>query len=268
MRGGIPVLRSLWSSASGMKAQQLNVDTISNNLANVNTTGFKQSRVSFQDLMYHTIRNAGTPNNQGSQVPTGIEVGHGVKPGATQKLFTQGSLENTGNELDMAIQGRGFFQVQMPDGSIGYTRDGSFEMDSNGQIVNSDGYLLQPPVDIPAEAEEIAINEEGLVTYRVPGEEQPQEAGQIQLATFVNPAGLSSEGQNIYKPTAASGEPVVGNPAEEGYGQVAHKFLETSNVQIVDEMVDMISAQRAYEINSRAITASDEMLQQASNLKR
>ena len=262
------MLRSLWSSASGMKAQQLNVDTISNNLANVNTTGFKESRVSFQDLMYHTIENAGTPNSQGSQVPTGIQVGHGVRPGATQKMFTQGSLNNTGNALDLAIKGDGFFQVQLPDGSVGYTRDGSFNLDGNGQLVTSDGYLLQPPVNIPPEANDISINEEGLVTYREPGSEEPQEAGRIQLANFANPAGLESEGQNILRPTAASGEPMIGNPADPGYGQIAQEFLETSNVEIVDEMVDMISAQRAYEINARAITTSDEMLQQANNLKR
>lgn len=266
--GGITLIRSLWSAASGMKAQQLNVDTISNNLANVNTTGFKQSRVSFQDLMYQTIKNAGTPNSQGSQVPTGIEVGHGVRPAATQKMFSQGSLKNTGNDLDLAIKGKGFFKVQLPDGSVGYTRDGSFKLDSNGQIVTSDGYLLQPPVNVPASAKDISVNEQGVITYLEPGSQVPQEAGQIQLANFANPAGLQSMGQNIYKPTAASGEAMNGVAGEEGYGKIAQGFLETSNVKIVEEMTDMIAAQRAYEINSKAIKASNDMLQQANNLKR
>jgi flagellar basal-body rod protein FlgG len=251
-----------------MKAQQLNVDTISNNLSNVNTSGFKKSRVGFQDLMYQTIKEAGTPNSQGSQIPTGIEVGHGVKPAATQKMFTQGSLQNTGNDLDLAIEGQGFFRVQMPDGSVGYTRDGSFKLDSNGQVVTSDGYLLQPPINIPANAQDISINEEGLVTYQEPGADAPQEAGRIQLANFSNPAGLESQGQNIYTPTAAAGEEMIGVPAEEGYGRLAQGYIETSNVKVVEEMVDMISAQRAYEVNSKAIRASDEMLQQANNLRR
>ncbi|GAB6099475.1 flagellar basal-body rod protein FlgG [Halanaerocella petrolearia] len=262
------MIRSLWSAASGMKAQQLNVDTISNNLSNVNTTGFKKSRVSFQDLMYQTIEQAGTPNSQGSQVPTGIQVGHGVRPGATQKMFTTGSLKNTGNSLDLAIQGKGFFKIQLPDGSIGYTRDGSFSLDSSGQLVTSDGYQLQPPVTIPANAKDVTINEEGMVTYKEPGAEVPQEGGQVELANFSNPAGLKSIGQNIFKQTAASGEPMTDQPGQAGYGKLAQGFLESSNVKVVDEMVDMIAAQRAYEVNSKAIKASDEMLQQANSLRR
>ncbi len=262
------MIRSLWSAASGMRGQQLNIDVISNNLANVNTNGFKKARVGFQDLMYQQLKNAGTPNNQGSQVPVGIEVGHGVRPAATQKLFTEGSLENTGNELDMAIEGNGFFQVLLPDGTSGYTRDGSFELDSNGQIVTSDGYLLQPPVILPSDATDIAINKEGLVTYFQPGDEMPQEAGQIELTTFSNPAGLKSVGQNLFKQTAASGQPMYGLPAQNGYGKITQKFLETSNVEVVEEMVNMIAAQRAYEINSKAIQASDEMLKQANSLRR
>ncbi|GAB6137310.1 flagellar basal-body rod protein FlgG [Halanaerobaculum tunisiense] len=262
------MIRSLRSAASGMKAQQLNVDTISNNLSNVNTTGFKKSRVSFQDLMYQTIEEPGTPNSQGSQVPTGIQVGHGVRPGATQKMFTTGSLKNTGNSLDLAIQGKGFFKVQLPDGSTGYTRDGSFKLDSNGQLVTSDGYQLQPPVTIPANAKDVTINEEGMVTYKEPGNEILQEGGRIELANFANPAGLKSDGQNILKQTPASGEAMTGSPGQAGYGKLAQGFLETSNVKVVDEMVDMIAAQRAYEVNSKAIKASDQMLQQANNLKR
>ncbi len=262
------MMRSLWSSASGMKGQQLNVDNIANNLANVNTSGFKKSRVSFQDLMYQNMRQAGTPNNQGSEVPTGIQIGHGVKPGATQRMFTPGSLKATDNPLDMAISGDGFFEVLLPDGTSAYTRDGSFSLDSQGQVVTSDGYLLQPPINIPAEATEIAINEEGLVSYYEPGADAPQEAGQIELVDFANPAGLESIGQNLYSETAASGDPLVGLPAQEGFGSINQKFLEESNVEVVDEMVNMIAAQRAYETNSKSIQASDEMLQQANQLRR
>ncbi|OCL25636.1 flagellar basal body rod protein FlgG [Orenia metallireducens] len=262
------MIRSLWSASSGMRAQQLNMDTISNNLANVNTNGFKKSRVSFQDLMYQTLRQAGTPNSQGSQVPTSIEVGHGVRPAATQKLFGQGSLTSTENPLDIAIEGNGFFQVGLPDGTIGYTRDGSFKLDSNGQVVTSDGYLLQPVITIPANATEIMINEEGMVSYLEPGNDAPQDAGQIELVNFSNPAGLTSMGQNIFKATGASGEAMIGIPTQDGYGSIAQRFLESSNVKVVEEMVDMIAAQRAYEINSKAIKASDEMLQQANSLKR
>lgn len=262
------MIRSLWTAASGMTAQQLNMDTISNNLSNVNTNGFKKSRVDFQDLMYQTLRAPGTPNNQGSQIPTGIEVGHGVRPAATQKMFGQGSLKPTENALDLAIDGNGFFQVLLPDGTMGYTRDGSFKRDSTGQLVTSDGYLVQPPVTIPANAKEIMINEEGLVSYLEPGNEAPQEAGQLQLTNFSNPAGLQSIGQNLFKQTAASGGAMFGVPGQEGYGKVTQKFLEASNVKVVEEMVDMIAAQRAYEINSKAIKASDEMLQQANSLRR
>lgn len=262
------MVRSLWTAATGMNAQQLNMDTISNNLANVNTNGFKKSRVGFQDLMYQTLRTAGTPNNQGSEVPTGIQVGHGVRPAATQKLFTSGSLKPTGNSLDLAIQGKGFFRVLMPDGTTGYTRDGSFKKDSNGQMVTSDGYMLQPPITLPAGAREITVNEEGLVTYLSEGGNEPQEAGQIELATFSNEAGLNSVGQNLFKTTAASGDAMFGVPGSAGYGSMAQGTLETSNVKVVEEMVDMIAAQRAYEINSKAIKASDDMLQQANSLKR
>ena len=218
------MVRSLWSAASGMRAQQLNMDTISNNLSNVNTNGFKRSRVSFQDLMYQTLKNAGAPNSQGSQVPTGIEVGHGVRPAATQKLFGQGSLKSTENPLDLAIKGNGFFQVLLPDRTTGYTRDGSFKLDSNGQVVTSDGYLLQPPVTIPSSATEIMINEEGMVSYLEPNGQEPQEAGQLELSAFANPAGLKSMGQNIFKQTAASGEAMFGMPGQNGYGTIQQRF--------------------------------------------
>jgi len=262
------MIRSLGTAASGMKAQQMNVDTISNNLANVNTTGFKKSRADFEDLMYQTVKSAGAPNNQGAQVPTGIQVGHGVRVAATQKMFSQGSLQGTDNPLDIAIRGEGFFQVQMPDGGVGYTRDGSFKLDGNGQVVNSNGYLLQPPITLPANAQKINVNGEGQVTYTEPGGGQIQQAGQVELANFANPAGLESAGQNLYKATPASGEVMFGVPGQEGYGTLAQKFLETSNVETVDSMTNMIAAQRAYEINSKAVKTADQMLQQASNLKR
>ncbi|KXS45307.1 MULTISPECIES: flagellar basal-body rod protein FlgG [unclassified Candidatus Frackibacter] len=261
------MIRSLWTAATGMKAQQLNIDTISNNLANVNTSGFKKSRVNFQDLMYQSLRAAGTPNNQGSQVPTGIEVGHGVRPAATQKLFSQGSFKKTGNPLDVAIEGDGFFQVIRPDGRIAYTRDGSLKRDNNGRIVTSDGYPIQPEITIPEDSVKVTVTAEGNVLAKQ-ANGQLEELGQIELARFSNAAGLKSIGRNLFVQTPASGEPIAGVPAEDGFGTLAQGYLEMSNVKVVEEMVNMIAAQRAYEINSKAIKASDQMLQQANNLKR
>jgi flagellar basal-body rod protein FlgG len=251
-----------------MAAQQANVDNIANNLANVNTTGFKKSRSDFEDLMYQTIRQAGATTGADNQVPTGIQIGLGVRQIATQKMYTTGSLQNTGNELDMAITNgdNSFFQIAMPDGTINYTRDGSFKRDNQGRIVNSEGYLLEPNITIPAGATNLNISKDGRVTVTV--DKQIQELGQIQLATFVNPAGLESLGGNLVRETTASGAPVVGNPGDNGSGTIAQKTLEMSNVQVVDEMVNMIVAQRAYEMNSKAITTSDTMLEQAANLKR
>ncbi|SJZ47781.1 flagellar basal-body rod protein FlgG [Selenihalanaerobacter shriftii] len=262
------MIRSLWTAATGMKAQQLNIDTISNNLSNVNTSGFKKSRVGFQDLMYQSLREAGTPNNQGSQVPTGIEVGHGVRPAATQKLFSQGSFQKTGNPLDIAIEGDGFFQVLQPDGRVAYTRDGSLKRDNNGRLVTSDGYPVQPEITIPEDAVNVTVTVEGNVLVKQPGSEELNEIGQLELARFSNPAGLKSLGRNLFMKTPASGEPTVGVPAENGFGTLSQGYLEQSNVKVVEEMVNMIAAQRAYEVNSKAIRASDEMLQQANNLKR
>jgi len=261
------MIRSLWTAATGMKAQQLNIDVISNNLANVNTSGFKKSRVNFQDLMYQSLRAAGTPNNQGSQVPTGIEVGHGVRPAATQKLFSQGSFKKTGNPLDIAIEGDGFFQVIRPDGRIAYTRDGSLKRDNNGRIVTSDGYPIQPEITIPEDSVKVTVTAEGNVLAKQ-ANGQLEELGQIELARFSNAAGLKSIGRNLFVQTPASGEPIAGVPAEDGFGTLAQGYLEMSNVKVVEEMVNMIAAQRAYEINSKAIKASDQMLQQANNLKR
>jgi len=262
------MMRALWTAGTGMIAQQANIDVISNNLSNVSTTGFKKSRTDFQDLMYQTIRQAGASTGPDTQVPTGIQVGHGVRQVATQKIYTQGNFQQTGNSLDIAIEGDGFFQITMPDGTIAYTRDGSFKKDSQGRVVTSEGYPLEPQITIPENATEITISADGIVNATVPGQTQTQEIGQIQIARFVNSAGLESIGRNLLKETAASGAAVVTNPGTDGAGTLVQKYLEMSNVQVVEEMVNMIVAQRAYEVNSKAITTADQMLEQANNLKR
>ena len=227
------MINALWTAASGMNTQQTNIDVISNNLSNVNTTGFKKSRVNFQDLMYQNVKQAGTPNAQGSQIPTGIEIGHGSRVAATQKMFTPGSFQSTDNPLDIAIEGDGFLQVMRPDGTIGYTRDGSLKQDSQGRIVTSNGYPVQPEIFIPQDATKISITSDGTVSAQVAGSNQPQQIGQIELARFSNPAGLQSDGKNLFEPTVASGEPVVGAPGSQGFGTVAQGFLEKSNVKVV-----------------------------------
>ncbi|HEX2999371.1 MAG TPA: flagellar basal-body rod protein FlgG [Armatimonadota bacterium] len=262
------MIRALWTAASGMEAQQLNVDVIANNLANVNTTGFKKSRVDFQDVMYQTTRAAGSPSARGVQVPTGIQVGLGTRPVATQKMFTQGDFTQTGNSLDMVIEGQGFFQVQRPDGTIAYTRDGSMKLDSQGRLVNSDGYVLQPEIVIPAGANDVSIGSDGTVSVNLPGQTAPQEVGQIQVSRFINPAGLSSAGRNLFLQTASSGDPETGTPGLNGMGTIAQGFVEMSNVKVVEEMVNMIVAQRAYEINSKGIQTADQMLELSNNLRR
>ncbi len=264
------MMRSLWTAASGMTGQQFNIDTISNNLANVNTTGFKQMRADFEDLIYQTSRIAGTPATELTTVPTGIQVGHGVKVAATQKVFTQGALKSTGNVSDMAIQGDGFFRVLLLDGSYGYTRDGSFKIDSKGQIVNSNGYKLMPEVVLPQNfiPESLTISQDGRVGVKVAGSNTPVQVAQLELYRFVNPAGLQAIGQNNLKVTNGSGPAIGGRPGFNGMGQVNQKFLEMSNVSVVTEMVNMIVAQRAYELNSKAIQTSDTMLGIANNLKR
>lgn len=262
------MIRSLYSAGSGMMAQQLNIDTIANNLANVNTNGFKRNRVDFQELLYQTMRAAGSQVVQGSSIPVGIQLGQGVRPVSTQKIFTVGEFRPTDNPLDLVIEGDGFFQVVQPDGTLAYTRDGAFKRDGTGRVVNADGFPLEPEVVIPSEAVEIGIGSDGTVQVLMAGEAAPQDLAQIQIARFTNPAGLSALGRNLFRPTAASGEALVGAPGSPGFGALTQGYLESSNVQVVEEMVGMIVAQRAYETNSKAIQASDDMLQVANNLKR
>jgi len=264
------MMRALWTAASGMTGQQFNIDTIANNLSNVNTTGFKQNRADFEDLLYQTTRVAGTPATEVTVVPTGVQVGHGVKVAATQKVFTQGSLQSTGNVSDLAIQGEGFFRVLQYDGTFGYTRDGAFKIDSNGQLVNSNGYRVMPEVILPENfiRESLSISQDGRITVKVAGSDDPLEIGQMELYRFVNPGGLQAIGENLYKITNASGEAIGSRPGFDGMGKTVQKFIEMSNVSVVQEMVNMIVAQRAYELNSKAIQTSDTMLGIANNLKR
>jgi flagellar basal-body rod protein FlgG len=251
-----------------MEAQTLNIDVISNNLANVNTAGFKRSRADFQDLLYQTLRAPGSSSSTGTEVPTGIQLGQGVRPVAVQKLFLQGDYQQTQNELDMAIEGDGFFQVMQPNGEVSYTRSGAFKLDSQGRVVTSDGYTLDPELTVPIDATGVYIGTDGTVSVMQPGNTDASEIGTIQLARFPNPAGLQSIGRNLLLPTTASGAAVTGTGGEDGFGTIAQGFLEMSNVSVVEEMVNMIVAQRAYEINSKAIQTSDEMLQLANNVKR
>jgi flagellar basal-body rod protein FlgG len=237
-------------------------------LANVNTPGFKKSRADFQDLLYQTTRTPGADSAEGAQVPTGIQVGMGVKPTAVQKIFLQGDFVQTGNNLDMVVEGDGFFQLLMPDGEVAYTRSGAFKLDSEGRIVNSDGYPLEPGITLPANASGINISSDGKVSVMQSGSGTPTEVGELELARFMNPGGLNALGKNLYKTSASSGEPTTGTPATEGLGSITQGYIEMSNVNIVEEMVNMIVSQRAYEINSKAVQASDEMLQVANNLRR
>ena len=262
------MIRSMYSAATGMEAQQLYMDTISHNLANVNTTGYKRSKIEFQDLMYQTLKEPGIKNSEGEMAPSGIEVGLGVKPGATQRIFEQGSLNQTSNAMDVAIQGEGFYQVTMPDGSMSYTRDGSFKKAADGTIVTTEGYPIAPQISIPDGADQLGISPTGKVSAVLPGKDTSTEIGQIEMARFVNPAGLRALGNNLYGVSDASGEPIVETPGENGVGTLSQGYSEASNVQMVEEMVNMITAQRAYEIVSKSIQVSDEMLQVANNLKR
>jgi flagellar basal-body rod protein FlgG len=260
------MIRSLWTAATGMTAQQLNMDVISNNLANVNTAGFKKSRADFQDLLYQVSRAAGTESVNGDEVPTGIQVGLGTRSAAVQKIFTTGDLQQTGNDLDLAIEGNGFFRVLMPDGEEAYTRSGAFKKDGTGRMVTSDGYPLEPQIVIPENATRLSITEDGAVNVYLDGEAEPNQIGTIELTTFSNPAGLEAIGRNLLLETPVSGAPVDGIPGQEGFGALAQGFLEGSNVNIMEEMVGMITTQRAYEINSKAIQTSDQMLQMVNNL--
>jgi flagellar basal-body rod protein FlgG len=262
------MIRSLWTAATGMQAQTTNIDVISNNLANVNTAGFKRSRVDFQDLLYDTLRPPGTSTGGDGQVPTGIQIGHGTRTASTQKIFMQGNFQNTQNELDLAIEGQGFFQIVQANGELAYSRAGNFKIDGEGRVVSPDGLLLEPEITIPTDALAVSIGSDGIVSVLQAGQTTPVEVGTIELARFVNPAGLQSIGRSLFIPTEASGDATTGNPGEDGLGTLAQGFLEMSNVSVVDEMVNMITAQRAYEINSKAIQAADDMLQTANNLKR
>ncbi len=262
------MIRSLWTAASGMQAQTANIDVISNNLANVNTAGFKRSRADFQDLLYETMRPPGVSAAGDTQVPTGIQIGLGTRTVSTQKIFIQGDFQHTQNELDVAIEGHGFFQVIQPNGEIAYTRAGNFKIDGDGRIVTPDGFLVEPEITIPIDTLQVSIGTDGVVSILQPGQSEPAEVGTLELARFVNPAGLQSIGRNLFLTTPASGEATTGVPGEDGFGTLAQGYLEMSNVSVVDEMVNMITAQRAYEINSKSIQAADEMLQTANNLRR
>jgi flagellar basal-body rod protein FlgG len=260
------MIRSLWVAKTGMDAQQTQMDVISNNLANTSTTGFKRSRAIFEDLLYQTVRQPGGQSSQQTQLPTGLQLGTGVRPVATERLFTQGNLQETGNEKDVAINGTGFFQVLLPDGTTAYTRDGSFQLDNNGQLVTSSGFPVQPAITVPANAQSFTVARDGTVSITQPGNPAAVNIGTIQLATFVNPAGLESKGENLYVETGSSGAPNVNTPGQNGAGLVVQKYVETSNVNVVEEMVNMIQTQRAYELNSKAITTSDQMLQKLSQM--
>ena len=260
------MIRSLWISKTGLEAQQVQMDVIANNLANVSTTGFKRSRAVFEDLLYQTLRQPGAQSSQQTQVPSGLQIGTGVRPVAAERIQTQGNLQQTGNKLDMAIQGAGFFQILMPDGTTGYTRDGSFQSDSQGQLVTASGYPVQPAVTIPANAISVSVGGDGTITVTQPGVTAPVQIGSMQLAVFVNPAGLQSMGENLYVETASSGTPSTNVPGLNGAGLLNQGYVETSNVNVVEELVNMIQTQRAYEINSKAISTSDQMLQKLTQI--
>ena len=262
------MIRSLYTAATGMNAQDVNVSVISNNLANVNTTGFKRSRAEFQDLLYQNLRLVGTLSPSGQQIPTGAQLGLGVKTASIQKVFIQGDFTQTSNPLDIAIQGKGFFQVAQADGTIGYTRAGSFKINNTGQIVTADGLVVQPAITIPTDALDISVDAQGGVSVTQPGAPAPTLVGTMQLATFQNEAGLQAKGFNLFNQTDASGAPVIGNPQTQDRGSTQQGFLELSNVSVVEELVNLISAQRAYEVNSKTVQTADEMLQISNNMKR
>lgn len=262
------MIRALWTASTGMEAQQLNIDIIAHNLANVNTTGFKKSRADYQDLLYQEIKSAGASSSPSTMVPTGIQVGQGVRTVSTEKVFNQGNFKQTDNPLDLAVEGEGFFQVTRPDGTMAYTRTGEFKVDRDGRLVTSDGYVVEPQITVPSDALTVTISADGIVSVKQPGVNTPTQVGNIELARFINPSGLQANGKNLYTPTASSGDATTGAPGAEGLGTLAQGFLEMSNVSVVEEMVNMIAAQRAYEINSKSIQTTDEMLQTANSMKR
>lgn len=254
------MLPALWVSKTGLSAQDMNLTTISNNLANVSTTGFKKDRAEFQDLLYQIRRQPGANSTQDSELPSGLQLGTGVRIAGTQKLFTAGSLQTTEQPLDMAVNGRGFFQILMPDGSVGYTRDGSFHLNADGQVVTANGYALEPAVVVPPETQTFTVGEDGTVSITTVGNPTPQVIGNIQTADFINPAGLQAIGGNLFLETAASGAPQIGQPGLNGLGTILQNTLENSNVSVVEELVNMITTQRAYEMNSKVISTADQML--------
>lgn len=262
------MMRALWTAASGMAVQQSSLDVTANNIANANTNGFQASRADFQDLMYQTLRLQGAKNEAGNMVPTGIQIGNGAMLAAVQKVFLQGDLEQTQGQLDMAIEGNGFIEVDLPSGTKAYTRAGSFKTDSQGRICTSDGYLMDPNITIPQNATSVSITSDGTVSAQISGQVAPQQIGNIVLYTFPNLAGLSAMGQNLYTETEASGNAVSGTPGQNGLGTILQGYLELSNVNIMTEMVNLIIGQRAYEANSKTIQAADEMLQMANNVRR
>ncbi|WP_432719764.1 flagellar basal-body rod protein FlgG [Jeongeupia wiesaeckerbachi] len=261
------MIRSLWTAKTGMDAMQMNVDVISNNLANVNTNGFKRQRAVFEDLLYVNLRQPGASTSQQTQLPTGLQLGTGVKPVGTARIFTQGNLQLTDGNLDMAINGQGFFQISLPDGNTAYTRDGSFQVDNQGNVVTASGYQLQPALQVPQGTTSVTIGKDGTVSAVINNATSaPVQLGTIQLASFINQGGLQSVGDNLMLETAASGAPNIGQPGSNGLGAINQGYVETSNVNVTEELVNLIEAQRAYEINSRAVKTSDEMLQRLSNL--
>jgi flagellar basal-body rod protein FlgG len=260
------MIRSLWISKTGLEAQQTQMDVIANNLANVSTTGFKRSRAVFEDLLYQTIRQPGAQSSQQTQNSSGLQIGTGVRPIAAERIQTQGNLQQSGNNLDVAIQGPGFFQIQMPDGTTAYTRDGSFQTDNQGRLVTSSGYPVQPAITIPAGTQSVTIGRDGTVSVMQSGSSAPVQLTPLQLATFINPAGLQSQGENLYVESGSSGAPTTSTPGTNGSGLINQGYVETSNVNVVEELVNMIQTQRAYEINSKAITTSDQMLQKLSQI--
>ena len=260
------MFRAMWTSAAGMTAQQQNLDVISNNMANVDTVGYKQLQPVFDDLIYQTVKDPGMETSQNSQNPIGYQLGLGTYIDGTYGIFTQGNVQQTGNPLDVAIQGNGFFQVAMPDGTIAYTRNGQFQLDANGDLVTADGYLIQPQITIPPNATSVNIGPDGTVAVTIPGQQGVQVVGQLQLANFVNPAGLKRIGNNLFEQTQASGNPIVSNPGTQGLGTLLSGYVEASNVNIVNEMVNLIIAERAYQFNAKGITAADTMLSTAANL--
>jgi flagellar basal-body rod protein FlgG len=260
------MIRSLWIAKTGLDAQQTQLDVISNNLANVSTNGFKRQRAIFEDLLYQTLRQPGAASSQQSTIPSGLMLGAGVRPIATEHIFTQGSLQNTTNPLDIAINGQGFFQIQMPDGTLAYTRDGAFQMDSTGQVVTSSGYPVSPAITIPSTATSITISRDGIVSVILAGATTATQLGNIQLASFVNQGGLQSAGENLFVETASSGTPTPNTPGSNGTGLLNQGYVETSNVNVAEELVSMIQTQRAYELNSKVISTSDNMLARLTQL--